>query len=383
MAVNNRTIRVSRLNVQAAGLNFKTQVINTVASVLNSYYGLVADYEDLRAKREAVDVAQELFRENTIKERAGLMARLDVTTAEAQLASTQSDLEVSQTTLRQQEVQLKNLLSRTGIADPILASAEIIPLDHIVVPEQDDLPPLDEMVRTALARRADLAAERLGVTSAEISALGTRNGILPSLRVIGVESDAGLSGTGRVVVTRRGTQTANPYFTGDFGDAFGQLLRRNFPTNRVAAIFQAPIGNRQAEADAAIDQLSLRQTQLALSKDLNQLTVAVSNYGVAVRQARARYQAAVRNRILEQRLFDEEQKKLAEGLSTPYAVITQQRDLETAQSTEIATLVAYSNARIALDQTLGTTLESNHVSLDDARTGRVGGSAPAPSPEKP
>jgi hypothetical protein len=48
-------------------------------------------------------------------------------------------------------------------------------------------------------------------------------------------------------------------------------------------------------------------------------------------------------------------------------VVQQERYLTTARSAEIAALVDFSNARLALDQTLGTTLEVNHVALEAAR----------------
>jgi outer membrane protein TolC len=277
----------------------------------------------------------------------------------------------SQTNLEQQEVQLKNLLSRTGIADPLLASVRIIPLDRIAVPETDDLPPLKDLLQMAFANRSDLASERLGLTSSEISSLGTRNGIQPLLLAIAGESAAGLSGTPRTAVSSFGVETSDPYFNGGIGTAVSQVLRRNFPTNRVAGVFQTPLRNDQAQADFAIDQLQLRQSQIQLNKDLNQVAVDISNYSVALRQARGRYRAAVQTRILQQRLLAAEQKKLAGGASTPFNVVQQQRDLSTAQSAEIAALVDFSNARLALDQTLGTTLEVNHVALEDARAGKV------------
>ena len=172
-------------------------------------------------------------------------------------------------------------------------------------------------------------------------------------------------------VSKFGVETSNPYFDGGIGTAVGQVLRRNFPTNRAAAYFQTPMRNDQAQADYAIDQLQLRQSQIQLSKDPNQVAVDVSNYLVAMRQARGRYRAAVQTRILQQQLLDAEQKKLAGGASTPFNVVQQQRDLVAAQSAEIAALVDFSNARVALDQTLGTTLEVNHVSIEDAQSGRV------------
>jgi outer membrane protein len=370
VAVNSRNIEVSKVNLKTSELNFKTQVIGTVVSVLQLYYGLVADYEDIRAKESAVEAAERLYEDSKKQEQVGSMARLDVATAEAQVASAQGDLVVSRTNLVQQEFQLKNLLSRTGVADPMLAAAHVIPLDRIVVPDQDEFPPLNEMIQQALITRSDLAAEKAGITTAEISARGTRNGVLPSLQVFGGESHAGLAGTPKVVTAQGFVETADPYFVGGMSQALGQIFRRDFPTERIGAFLSAPIGNRQAQADYGIDQLQLRQTQLTTQKDMNQAGVDVSNYLVALRQARVRYKAAQKNRVLQEQLLDAEQKKLPQGSTTQYNIIRQQQDLTAAQSGEIASLVAYSNARIALDQAMGTTLEANGVSIEAAKNSK-------------
>jgi outer membrane protein TolC len=149
------------------------------------------------------------------------------------------------------------------------------------------------------------------------------------------------------------------------------MIRRNFPTERAGTFIAPTLRNRQANADATIDQLTIRQNQLQLQKNVNQLAVDVSTQIVGLQQARVRYQAAVRNRILEQQLLDAEQKKFSLGASTTALVVQQQRDLATAQSSEVAALVAYSNARVSLDQALGTTLETNHVTVQEALSGRV------------
>jgi len=81
-------------------------------------------------------------------------------------------------------------------------------------------------------------------------------------------------------------------------------------------------------------------------------------------------------------LFEGEQKKFSLGASTSYNVIQQQRDLTAAQSAEFLAQVNYSNARVALDQALGVTLEVNHVSIDEARVGRSS-TPPAVAPGAP
>jgi outer membrane protein len=385
VAVNARTITVAKMNRGISELNFRTQVTGTVAQVLNLYYGLVADYEDLKAKQSALELAQTLYRDNQRQVEIGSLTPLDVTTAEAQVASTGKDVVDSQINFQQQELQLKNLISRTGLADTVLANARIVPIDHIVIPERDDVSPLADLLRKALANRSDLAAEQANEKASEVSALGTKNGILPTSEVFGGESVAGLAGAPHTVNVDGALEKADPYFVGGMGNALAQLFRRNFPTQRIGGFIAAPLENRQAQADYGIDQLQLRQTQLENQKDVNQLGVDILNALVALRQSRVRYEAAVKNRVLDEQLLSAEQKKLSLGASVPYNVIQQQRDLSGAQSSEIAALVSYSNARIALDQTLGTILETYHVTIDQARTGRVARTSSLPSelPSRP
>ena len=104
---------------------------------------------------------------------------------------------------------------------------------------------------------------------------------------------------------------------------------------------------------------------------MNQIRVDVQNAIIGLQQARARYDAAVQGRMLSQQTFEGDKKKYDLGASTPYQVVQDQRDLASAQSSEAQAMANYSHARIAFDQALGTTLEVNHISLDEAMAGHV------------
>ena len=80
-------------------------------------------------------------------------------------------------------------------------------------------------------------------------------------------------------------------------------------------------------------------------------------------------------------ITDEEKSNRSESgtIATLYNVITQQRDLAAAQSAEIAALAQYADARITLDQTLGTTLESNGVTIAEAKEGKVSRTSSLPA----
>jgi outer membrane protein len=396
-AVNARNITIAKATIGINDLNFKTEVIAIVVSVLNSYYSLVADYQDVRAKGQALAVAQRFFEDNKKQVEIGTMAPLDVTTAEAQVASSEQDLVVSETTLEQDQVNFKNLISRNGLADATLAPVVIIPLDTIDIPEKETLPPFKEALAIAMTNRADLEANRLNLINSKTSMIGTTNGVLPQLIVFGTAKSQGLAGTAHPVLEGTlptvpnvptvippgfaacpssygpGTicEVPNKYFQGGIGTALGQMIRRDFPSESGGAFFGPTLRNRQATADQRIDALTYRQSELQNEQSIKQVAVSVSNGLISLQQARIRYQAAVKNRVLEEQLLDAEQRKFKLGASTTYNVVTQERDLATAQAAEILAMATYSQSRVSLDQTLGTTLQNNHVSIDEAQNGRV------------
>jgi outer membrane protein len=363
IAVNARTIAVSRISLETSQLNFKDQVSRVTAQVLSAYYSLAADYLDLKASRTALDTA--LAFEAVVKKQIedGAAADSDLIAARSQTALAEGNAADAEANLRNEQLQIKAMISRSGVGDPLLAGVSIMPLDQITIPEKDNLLPVSDLVQTAFANRPDLAVDHNDEKSAQTSALGTRNGLLPTLQVIGGTSQAGLAGTP--------TGNANAYFIGGTGSALGQVFRRNFYNENGGAVFFAQLGNHQAQADFAIDQLQLRQTQLATRKDFAQVEVDVMNWVIALQQARAQYEASVHNRILQEQLLQGEQTKYDLGSSTPFSVTQVQRDLLNAQSQELGALVSYNSARINLDLTLGTILETNHVSLTEAMSGVV------------
>jgi outer membrane protein len=365
--VNSRFIRIAQKNAIAAQQTFRSQLLDLVANVLHMYWGMVADNEGLKARRRAQEVAQKFYEDTEKEIRIGDVPRVEIYRAQAEVATRTQEFTIAQAAARQQENLLKNVLSRNGTEDLFLDDAEIIPLDTIQVPEVDDLPLLREMVSTALAMRPDLKVTRIQLENAEISALGTANGVLPQLTGFAQAYGSGLSGTAQTVQGIR----PSPQFVGGFGNALGQVLRFDSPNYRAGAYTNVPLWNHIDQGDYGVDQLQLRQTQLMTRRTVNQIVVDISNQVVALRQARARYSAAVDTRSLQALLLEKEQTSFSLGNSTISDVIGAQRNLVTAETTEISALAAYAHARVGLDQILGETLAKNNVSVDDALKGRV------------
>jgi outer membrane protein TolC len=217
-------------------------------------------------------------------------------------------------------------------------------------------------VATALANRPDVALAKINDEVSEISALGTANGVLPSLQAFAAVSAAGLSGTSAPF---QGT-APDAYYVGGLGNALGQVFRDNFPSRRVGALFAGTIHNHVAQGDYGVDQLQLRQSDLVERRNQNQIVVDISNQMVALRQARARYSQAADSRKLQEQLLEKSQQSFSFGAATISEVEAAQTSLVAAQETEVTTLSAYSHARISLDQVLGQTLDVNHVSVEQS-----------------
>jgi outer membrane protein TolC len=367
-AVNARNIRVQRNNVKVSDLQFKQQVITTVSAALNLYWDLVSFNADLLARQEEVRAAQQLLDDNKRQVRIGALAEIEVTRAEAQLYSSQQDLVVSQTNLQQQEVVLKNALCRDGISAAGLENVRVVPLDKIQIPASDNINPVPQLLTQALANRTEIATARINIDSNQMNLVGIKSSLKPTLQAFAELTNNGLSGQ---LTPFGATQPGFDYLAGGYGGLLEQIARRNFPNYSAGLSLNIPLRNRAAQSDYATSLLELRQNQLNLRKNMNQVTVDVQNAVIGLQQARVRYDAASKARQLQQETLAGDQRRYALGATTAFQVIQDQRDLDTSRGTEVQAMANYTHARISLDQALGTTLEVNHISLDEAMRGRI------------
>ena len=367
-AVNDRNIRVQKNNLKVTDLQFKQQVIVTVSSLLNLYWDLVSFHDDVLSKKHELETAQLLLEDNKKQVSAGALAEIEVTRAESQLYGAQQDLTVSETNLLQQEIVLKNALSRNGIASPTLASVHVIPLDHIPAPDNTTLPPVDQLVNDALGKRVEIQQGRINLESNNLNLIGIKNSLKPILQGFAEVTNNALTGD----LTPAGAQFPGAgYLAGGYGNLLAQIARRNFPSYSAGLSFKIVLRNRAAQSDYVTSLIEIRQNELNLQKNINQIQVDVQNAVIGIQQARARYDAALKARVLQQQTLDADQKKNALGASTIYQVVQDERDLASADSAVTQAMANYTHARIALDQALGNTLEVNNVSLEEAKSGVV------------
>jgi len=392
--VNRRNIIIAENNRKIADLAFAQQAITTTTNAVNAYWELAYAREYVKVTQQAVTVAEKLYSDNKKQLDIGTMAPLDVTRAESELATDRQNLIVAQTIKLQDELVLKNFISKDPLASNLL-SVEIIPTDKPDSPESITTSSFDDAVKEAFAKRPDLQEQYLNLKNADVDVRATKNALLPTATLSAYYSSQGLAGNSFItgtpsvianlqqqIVNASGVPVAGlyipetvPTITGTAKDGFGtaqsQIFHNDFPIYAAQLTLTLPLRNRAAQADNVHAQLVKRQMEAQTQQIKNNALLDVRNTTIAVEQGRAQVQAASKARELQQQTFDAERKKYELGASTVYQVILTQRDLITAQGTELRALANLAEAKANYERALGRTLEVNSVTIAGAQKGVI------------
>jgi outer membrane protein len=283
---------------------------------------------------------------------------------------------------------MKNALTRT-LKDPMLATAEVIPMSTMEIPQTEAVVPTEDLINDALRHRAELVESRIDLNSREYSNKAVRSALLPTVDLFAYYGGAGLGGAQNPanecstpptdLQNALGCASATGGPSGlDFiapsqsiGNTLNQLVNSTSPDKGIGLQLNIPIRNRAAQSLQVRSELEYRQAQMRLQQIENQVGIEVRNAQYAVQQNRASVDSARAAVELARQSLDAEQKKYQFGTSTATLVLQFQSQLATAESTLVNATVAYEKSRVELDRSTGTVLDHAGVSIDDAARGQV------------
>ena len=387
-SVNKRFMRIARNNREIADLLFRQQLVATVSAVIRLYYDLVSVNQDVEVKRQALKRAETLLENNRTQVEVGTLAPIEVSRAQAEVARSLQALTNSESLVLQQEVILKNFLSRRGTADPDIQSARFVPTDRIRIPASEEPRSLEKLIEQAFRNRPDFLQANLQLENARIALKGSKNALLPQLDLVGTVQNNGLAGDLNLLPppgTPPGTpfvREADPRFIGGYGTVMSQVFRRHFPDYSIYLQLNIPLSNRQARADMMRDTAQTNQAELRLEILRHQVRTDIEAALVALDRARAAYEAASQARRLQEEALEAEQEKYNVGATTSFFVIQYQRDLAQARSDEVLAESLYAKARTALERATGDILVNHNIELEDAYKGEMR-QPPRPTPPTP
>jgi outer membrane protein TolC len=335
-------LKVTAINRDISEIQLKGTLASTIATVRNSYWELVYAMQAVDVARGSLDLAQKLVEDNRARVEVGTMAPLDVVQAEAEAATRRQGLAQAEATLGTAELTLKRLI--VGGTDDPLWRAHITPIDR---PEFKPEPlNVEEAVGRALQARTDLDQARRTIDSNDITMKFLKNQTLPNVDLIGNYSAQGLGGTQFIRSGSGLGSTVLDTIPLGYGNAWRTLTGRDYPTWNVQVNVSYPIGASATEAQYA--RARVQRNQSAAQLRALELTVAteVTNAALLVDSSLKRYEASAVARELAETRLQAEQSRFDVGLSTNFFVVQAQRDLATAQNTELRALLDYRRALV-------------------------------------
>lgn len=195
-----------------------------------------------------------------------------------------------------------------------------------------------------LAKSPSLTSKRINLNVAKYNIRLQRNQLFPELDVIG---SYGYSGSGQ-----------------EFSDALGQIGNQSNPFWTIGGQLSIPLGQSSARNNLKSAKAGRAQLAMQLKQAEQTLLITIENdIGTAkadFEQVDATHQA----RLYAELALDAEQKKLENGKSTNFEVLSLQSNLTTARANEIKALANYNVALAQLAFDEGSTLERRNVSLN-------------------
>jgi outer membrane protein len=381
---NTRFIRIAKNNRELSDVAFRLQIITTVDQIENMYWDLVYAYENQRVKQESLAFSQKTLSDTKKQVEIGSLAPIEAVRAQSTVAADQQALTVAKTNLQLQQLVMKNALSRT-LHDPLLAGADVIPTSTMEVPENEQIQPTEDLVNEALHHRAELVEARITLHSQEASNAALRSALLPTLDAFAYYGGSGLGGSQNprsvcVSPSEPFCATASPNSAlsqfpltpaVSYPSTLNQLVNSSAPDKGIGLQLNIPLRNRAAQAIQVRGELEYRQEQMALQQTENRVSIEVRNAQFSVEQNQASVAAAKAAVDYARQSLDAEQKKYQFGTSTTTAVLQTRSALATAESTLMSAMAAYEKSRVELERSVGTLLDNNGISIDDAARGQV------------
>lgn len=339
---NRQQLLVTAISRDISEIQLRGTIATTLATVRNTYWELVYAIQAVEVTRGSLELAERLVDDNRARVEIGTMAPLDVVQAEAEVATRRQALAQAEATWRTSELALKRLIVN-GTDDP-LWRASLNPTDRpVFAPEPLDV---EGSVRNALENRTDLEQARRQVQSNDVTLGLMRNLTLPDLDLTASYGAVGLGGT---QYRRQGsgiTSIIVGSLPGGYSDAWKTLSGRDYPNWNFQLNLSYPIGASAAEASYARARVQRNQSAAQLRALELQVATDVTNAALQVENGLRRYEAASAARQLAQTRLEAEQSRFNVGLSTNFFVVQAQRDLATAQNSELRALLDYRRALV-------------------------------------
>lgn len=314
-------------------------------------------------RRDALALADNLLRANRERFAQGLIAVTQVQEAETAVAERRLAL-----TRAEQERDLLFAELARSVNHQLPEAYRTLTLDDLAVIDLGGpAVHLEEMLIRSRERRLELKINATRLRRSRLQQSLAANQLQPQLDLSLSAGLNGLSGE------RRESEVSSPY-SGSWTDSLGGMAEQDGFQWGAGLEFSVPLGNRQARARLQQARLQVRADRYQAQDLEAQLKDELRQQQINLLSGREQLDIAERFVQLAQRSLKQEERRVEEGLSDTFRLISYQEKLTDAHIRQLETLVSYqlAEARMALARGLffqrhGIVLSASEeeIALDD------------------
>jgi len=358
---NRKEIIVAKNNRDVSENQLKTALLETIYNVEEAYWNLVYNIENLKVKKQSLELARDLLAKNKREVEVGTTAPIEILSAQSEVATREADILQAEAMVKNSDDLLKTIINLA--AEEEEADIEVIPVDKPTYEKKEVT--LEEALRIALENRPDLRASKIDVKSKEINLSYAKNQLLPDLSFRASYWSPGVSGTQILYLNDDPlSEIVIDTLPGKPSEALKDAFKFRYQNWFVGVTLSIPLNTFLSRAEYAQAKTELDQSVLRLKNQEQQIFLEIKTAVRAVQTDYKRVEAYRIARELAEEKLEAEEKKFKVGLTTNYIVLQYQRDLADAQSAELRAVIDYNLSLAGLDKALGITLENRNIKIN-------------------
>lgn len=342
---NRQNILQQQVSQSVIDLQLKQNVSQTALQVRSAYYSLIGAIAGLQVAQESLDVSKQSLHDNQLRLEAGTIAKIDLVTSEAEVASNEEGVITGQAAIDSAEDQLRALIMNPSQAG--FWTMTFNPVDQAsIVPRAIDV---EAAIKNALDNRTDILQLKKQIEGTDINLKYAQNQKLPELDVVGRYGVTGIGGTQYQYDPTGLTNTVVGTSVHSFGDVLRDVVDNNFRQWSVGVNFSYPLGTSGADALAAQTRVQRKQIDTSLDGLKLEVATAVRDAARQVNTNLKRVESTRKAAELAQEKLDAENKRFAVGLSSTFEVLQAQRDLTLANQRQLQAVLDYNISLVNFD----------------------------------
>ncbi len=359
--MTNYNILISKNNYEISENDLEATVADIINLVTQAYWNLAYSIETLKVRQQALDLARDLLAKNQRAVEVGTLAPIEILSAQAEVATREADILSAEVDVKNNEDRLRTIINLPEAE--MKMALPIKPLDSPKFIEQ--LIDVDEALMTAMQNRPELKSLKVTMRNQDLSVSYAKNQLLPNLSLNGSYWSPGISGD-QIIYEGNNPLTGKiiGVLPGGIGGAVADALGFKYQNWSLGVSLDIPLNSVFSRAAYAQAKVSLEQATLRLKNQEQTIYLEIRNGVRAVETNYKRVQSYRVARELADKKLQAEEEKLRVGLSTNFIVLTYQRDLSNARSSELRAIVDYIISVAALERAMGVSLKNQNISIN-------------------